>query len=300
MVPKGTASRIGKLAEIAQELREGKGFEITRLTRIKALCEEPQAAADFAIYIARLAWDKMKDAECPDRLSPEDWGQHKKLVSETLSQMESHVESPNSDKRSALWAVLPKLQQVQGQRDGPYGVLLIIVHNRYVFLVENALRCLLYPEMSSRLGYELARNYAERYDSHYGTGLIPQSAPFVEDIANFWCEYHFGQTLEQWQKQKAENKSRKASRSSGSKVKTQEKTKSMDSPSFDKAYPNIAQWVKSYGWIEIGQDHYSSSLIRVLDEGGVIWESSEDYETIDEAVQALEKALADWIRENMR
>ncbi len=184
MVSKSTASRIGKLAEIAQELREGKGFEITRLTRIKALCEEPQAAADFAIYIARLTWDKMKNAKCPDNLSQEDWAQHTEFVSEALSRMESYMESPDSDKRSALWDVFPKLQQVQGQRDGPYGALLIIVHNRYAFLVESALRCLLYPEMSSRLGYELARNYAERYDSRYGTGLSPQSAPFVEDISN--------------------------------------------------------------------------------------------------------------------
>ena len=153
--------------------------------------------------------------------------------------------------------------------------------------------------MSSRLGYELARNYAERYDSRYGTGLSPQSAPFVEDIANFWCEYHFGQTLEQWQKQENESKSRKTSRSSGRKAKTQEKKKSIDTSTFDKAYPNIAQWVKDYGWIEIGQDHYSNSLIRALDEGGMIWESSEDYGTIDEAMQALEEALADWIRENM-
>jgi len=230
MVPKATAARIGKLAEIAQELREGKRFEITRLTRIKALCEEPQATADFAIYIARLTWDKMKDAGCPGNLSPEDWTEHRKLVSEALSQMESYMESPDSDRRSALRSIFPKLQQVQGQRDGPYGALLIIVHNRYVFLVESVLRCLLYPEMSSRLGYELARNYAERYDSHYGTGLIPQSAPLVEDIANFWCEYHFGQTLEQWQKQKNESKSRKTSKPSGRKAKAQEKKKRIDSP----------------------------------------------------------------------
>jgi hypothetical protein len=85
MVSKATISRIHKLAEIAQELREGERFEITRLTRIKALCEEPQAAADFAMYIARLTWDKMKDAECPDNLSPEDWAQHTELVSEALS-----------------------------------------------------------------------------------------------------------------------------------------------------------------------------------------------------------------------
>ena len=185
MVSKAIASRIGKLAEIAQELREGERFEITRLTRIKALCEEPQVASDFAMYVARLTWDKMKDSECPDNLSPEDWAQHTELVSEALSRMESYMESPDSDKRSALWSIFPKLQQVQGQRDGPYGALLIIVHNRYVFLVESALRCLLYPEMSSRLGYELARNYAERYNPSYGTGLIPESAPLVENITNF-------------------------------------------------------------------------------------------------------------------
>lgn len=298
MVSKATISRISKLAEIAQELREGKRFEITRLTRIKALCEETQAAADFAIYIARLTWDEMKDAECPSNLAPEDWAEHRKLVSDALSRMESYMESPDSGKRSALWSIFPKLQQVQGQRDGPYGALLIIVHNRYVFLVESALRCLLYPEMSSRLGYELARNYAERYDSLYGTGLIPHSASFVEDIANFWCQYHFGQTLEQWQKQKAENRNRKTSRSSGREVRTEEKAKSMDSSSFDQAYPNITRWVKDYGWIEIGQTDHSNSLIRVLDEGGMIWESSKNYRTIDEAMQALEKALADWTKEN--
>jgi hypothetical protein len=33
VVSKAIASRIGKLAEIAQELREGERFEITRLTR---------------------------------------------------------------------------------------------------------------------------------------------------------------------------------------------------------------------------------------------------------------------------
>ncbi len=55
MVPKATPLRIGKLAEIAQQLRQGERYEITLLTRIKALCEQLQAAADFAIYITRLA-----------------------------------------------------------------------------------------------------------------------------------------------------------------------------------------------------------------------------------------------------
>lgn len=62
---------------------------------------------------------------------------------------------------------------------------------------------------------------------------------------------------------------------------------------FEEVYPNIAHWVTTYGWIEIGQDDYSSSFVRVLDEGGMVWEGSDDYETLDEAMQALEAGLAE-------
>ena len=64
---------------------------------------------------------------------------------------------------------------------------------------------------------------------------------------------------------------------------------------FSKAYPNIAYWVEACGWIEIGQDEYSSSLVRALDEGGMVWESTDDHETVDEALQALEIELAEWL-----
>ncbi len=67
--------------------------------------------------------------------------------------------------------------------------------------------------------------------------------------------------------------------------------------SFDKAYPNTTRWIRDRGWIEIGQTDYSNSLIRVLDEAGMIWESSGNYRTIDEAMQALETALADWMKQ---
>ena len=52
--------------------------------------------------------------------------------------------------------------------------------------------------------------------------------------------------------------------------------------SFEQSYPNIAHWVRLQGWIELGQDHYSSSLVRALDEGGMIWEGSAHYEAVDE------------------
>ena len=61
---------------------------------------------------------------------------------------------------------------------------------------------------------------------------------------------------------------------------------------FERTYPHIARWVQSYGWIEMGADHYSRSLVRALDEGGMVWESQEDDTTLDELLQTLDVFLA--------
>ena len=49
--------KVKKLSEVAEELRQGKDFPVTRLTTIKGLCEGPEAAAAFALFLAqRMAW----------------------------------------------------------------------------------------------------------------------------------------------------------------------------------------------------------------------------------------------------
>ncbi len=69
--------------------------------------------------------------------------------------------------------------------------------------------------------------------------------------------------------------------------------------SFEETYPNITAWVKEYGWIEIGENDDSTSFVRALDIGGLIWESSENYETMDVALQLLEAELRKWMEENL-
>jgi hypothetical protein len=63
------------------------------------------------------------------------------------------------------------------------------------------------------------------------------------------------------------------------------------------AYPNVAQWIDVQGWIEIGQDEFSSSLVRCLDMGDMVWESSDEHKTIDEALKALEEALGELLQQ---
>ena len=62
---------------------------------------------------------------------------------------------------------------------------------------------------------------------------------------------------------------------------------------FEQMYPNISEWVNSYGWIEIGDDGQSSSLVRALDEGGMVWESDDDDAMLDEVLNALDAFLAE-------
>ncbi|MBD2101359.1 hypothetical protein [Leptolyngbya sp. FACHB-261] len=67
--------------------------------------------------------------------------------------------------------------------------------------------------------------------------------------------------------------------------------------SFEKNYPNITRWTEAYGWIEVGQGEYGTSFIRALSESGLVWEGLDPYNTIDEALNALEESLAEWLEE---
>jgi hypothetical protein len=65
---------------------------------------------------------------------------------------------------------------------------------------------------------------------------------------------------------------------------------------FAALYPNVAQWVQD-GWIELGRDDMRRSFIRVLDIGGLVWEG-DDFPTVHAALQAADRAVAEWLAEN--
>jgi hypothetical protein len=190
--------KMRRLAQMAAALQQGNHFEVTRLTTLKSLCEDAQVAAQFALYLAKLTDSKMREKNCPSHLTPEQWDTYKGLVAKALEHMDAYVEEPSEQTSRALWSVESEVREVQNTyRNQAWGPIRII-HSTEVLLIEYALSCLLQPTASADWGYHLARQYAERYDSRYGTGLIPESAPLVEDIADFWCQYHLGKPLREW------------------------------------------------------------------------------------------------------
>jgi hypothetical protein len=190
--------KIRQLATIARELHEGASFNITRLTTLKSLCEDATAAAHFAVHLAQLTYRKMKEKPCPSHLDAAQWEHYKQVVDTAVRAMQRYVEQPTTQTTNPLWTLQSQVRALQNTyRNQAWGPVRII-HSTEVLLIEYALSCLLQPTASADWGYRLARQYAERYSSRYGTGLIPESAPLVEDIADFWCQYHLGKPLQEW------------------------------------------------------------------------------------------------------
>src|SRR5215469_11751731 len=67
-------------------------------------------------------------------------------------------------------------------------------------------------------------------------------------------------------------------------------------PSVEQTYPQIAHWVTTQGWIEIGETEASHSFVRALDIGGIVWEGAASYPSLDEALRALDTALGEWMQ----
>jgi len=66
---------------------------------------------------------------------------------------------------------------------------------------------------------------------------------------------------------------------------------------FDKNYPYLATWAMTEGRIEIGYEYYTNSILRIIHEGGTVWEDEES-KTIDEALKRGEQYLkTDLIKE---
>jgi hypothetical protein len=180
-------ARVHKLAQMAAELRQGKSFNITRLTTVKRLCADQAAAARFALYLAERTRERMLQQAHPSHLTPERWEGFKQRVATGVEGMQRYLDRPTPEALNALRAARSALEDAQNQyRHLEWGPVRV-VESREALLVEDAIACVLLPHQSADWGYQLARDYAERYDPRYGNGLIPDSAPYVEEIAEFWC-----------------------------------------------------------------------------------------------------------------
>ncbi len=175
--------KVEKLEAIAEALRRGEQFSITRLTTIKGLCDDAKAAGAFALFLARKVQKKMRENQGEKR--------YRALVNRGVKEMKSFLDDPSEERRVRLHSLYHEMVGEQNEhRNISWGAVRII-HSRDLLVAEKALRAILEPDEAPSWLYHAARDYSERYNPRFGNGLIPDSVPMVEEIAGFWRK-HYG------------------------------------------------------------------------------------------------------------
>lgn len=184
------AKKIQALAKLAVDLHQGQHFNITRLTVLKGFCSDPDAAAKFALQITKLAQTQFKARSKATKSQARQ--RYERLIAAAIPAMTRRLKSPTEERKSKLWELYKQAKEAQSQYEHQQWCDVRIIECRELLIVETAMECLLNPWNASLIGYRVARQYAEKYDPHYGTGLLPKSAPMVEEIAAFWGSHFFG------------------------------------------------------------------------------------------------------------
>lgn len=191
---KAQQQKARKLQQLADDLERGESFNITRLIVIKSLCQDAKTTARFTLHLARLAQKRRDWGSDRKFYSAAELKQHRKLAAEAFEQIEAYLQRRSDRCARQLRELLWQAREVNNEyRNIPYGAVRSIKSWR-VLMVEKAIYCALAEEVTvaAHWAYQAARDYAEQYDPHYGTGLIPESAPLVAHIAKFWMDRYSG------------------------------------------------------------------------------------------------------------
>jgi hypothetical protein len=184
-------AKVRKLALLPEEVKQSQwGVPVTRLTILKALCQDHDVADRFVTRLARHTDQKVQEkAKRPGYLSMEEWTRHREMIGRAVTALENYLKQPSEEERSRLRTLLHELVGEQNEHRRIHGGPVRIIKNKDLLLVEYALHTVLSDQASLPIwAYQTARHYAERTDSRHAEGLTPASVPLLQDIADFWLE----------------------------------------------------------------------------------------------------------------
>jgi hypothetical protein len=302
--PDDPAKKVRALARLADELRAGESFNVTRLTVVKGLCAEQRGRVRFAHRIATLARKAMEQNKRPAGVSAAEWERFRKTVGKAVDALGRYAKRPGADPPFELWTHHGDLQRLQNKVESIGGGPPVrVIKNLNALAVEYAVGAAIANDKEgASYAYRAARAYAERYDSKTGRDLSRASAPMVREIAEFWCEHFFEKPLDAWlaapaaPRKAASAAKAPAARRRATGSKKTATTRPTASDDFAARYPHLTRFVRADGILEIGYwPGGSGSFVRLLLEDNLLWESADEFATMDALFEALEIAVREEI-----
>jgi hypothetical protein len=172
-------TQVQKLEEIIEEIQGKEIVQVTRLTVVKKLCENPDAAGAFAMFLVQKAKGRLKEEPGKER--------YVQLADRAVREMKSYLDQPTEDRKKELRSLLLEIEAEQNEYVSIKWSAVRNIKSWDLLIVENALRSILHREEAPRWLYQAARDYVG--------GTIEfenQSIPQLEEIARFWRQYFTG------------------------------------------------------------------------------------------------------------
>jgi len=188
LVPRDVLLKVRKLALLPQEARQCQfAVPVTRLTSLKSLCHQPGVANHFVTYLAGKTLERVQKGKGRCRIARD--LAHRQLIADTLVEMQALLKKQTEERRQRLRELLERMRSEQNEYQRIKWGSARLITDAELLVFEYALHYLLgMAHEAGHWAYQTAHCYAERYDSNHGTGLIPSSAPLVQDIADFWLQ----------------------------------------------------------------------------------------------------------------
>jgi hypothetical protein len=166
-IPREILRKVRKLAQLPQEARRSHfAVSITRLTVLKSLCQQPDVANRFVIFLAHKILERLEQGKHhSSRPRGATDVAHREMMSEALAGMEAWQRRPSEELRQELQDLLLHMQAEQNEHKNiPWGAVRII-RDWELLLFEDAMHCVLsWADEVGHWAHKMARDYAERYD----------------------------------------------------------------------------------------------------------------------------------------
>jgi hypothetical protein len=165
--------QVRKLEQIAEAIRGNEHVQITRLTVIKKLCENPQAAGAFALFLAQQAQRRLREKKGNDR--------YRELVGRAVREMKPYLDDPTEDSRKRLRSLLVQFEAEQNEYVSIGWNAVRNIKNFDLLTVEHTLRTILNWDEAPHWLYQAARDYV-------GGSIVfeKKSIPQLQEIVQFW------------------------------------------------------------------------------------------------------------------
>src|SRR5271166_4379057 len=170
------ARQIQKLDEIVEAIRRKENVQVTRLTVVKKLCENPEAAGAFAMFLARKSQARLREKQGNQR--------YRQLVNRAIREMKPYLADPTEARKERLWSLLWEIEAEQNEYENISWGMVRNIKSWDLLIVEKALRTILRTDEAPYWLYQAARDYV-------GSSMFLEKAsiPKIEEIARFWRRY---------------------------------------------------------------------------------------------------------------